>query len=62
MRNTKLLYALQEILNYLADDLREYEIRRCEGIYLENHIGESLLIVLRYLREFSYGEFDTCSK
>lgn len=57
MRNTKLLQALQEILSYLADDLKEYEIGKSEGIEFENHIGESLLIVLRYLREFSYGEF-----
>ena len=57
MRNTKLFRALQEILNYLADDLKEYEIGRSEGIELENHIGESLLIVLRYLREFFDGEF-----
>ena len=57
MSNTKLLQALQEILNYLADDLKEYEIGKNEGIKFENHIGESLLIVLRYLRGFSYGEF-----
>lgn len=57
MRNTKLLHALQEILSYLADDLKEYEIGKSEGIEFDNHIGESLLTVLRYLRGFSYGEF-----
>jgi hypothetical protein len=50
MKDTKLLYALQSILDYLADDLKDYEIRKREGIELENHIGTSLIILLRFLR------------
>lgn len=51
MIDTKLLSALQAILDYLGDDLTEYEIGRSEGLEMRNHIGESLLILLRFLRE-----------
>jgi hypothetical protein len=46
---------LQRILSYLADDLEEYEFQRCEGIAAENHIGESLLILLCFLRQHAIG-------
>jgi hypothetical protein len=49
MEDKKLLGALQAILDYLADDLMAYEICLHHGIKLENHIGESLLILLRFL-------------
>lgn len=57
MKDTKLLYALQSILDYLADDLKDYEIRKQEGIEQENHIGTSLVILLRYLRRHYQEEF-----
>lgn len=55
MDDTKLFEALQRILCYLADDLDEYEFERCEGTVSENHIGESLLILLRFLTEHAIG-------
>lgn len=55
MDDTKLFEALQRILCYLADDLDEYEFARCEGTVSENHIGESLLILLRFLTEQAIG-------
>lgn len=49
MEDKKLIGALQSILDYLVDDLMAYEICLYHGIKLENHIGESLLILLRFL-------------
>ncbi len=55
MDDTKLFEALQRILHYLADDLDEYECERCEGTVSDNHIGESLLVLLRFLTEHAIG-------
>jgi hypothetical protein len=57
MKDTKLLHALQTILDYLADDLKDYEMRKREGVELENHIGVSLSILLRFLRRYYREEF-----
>jgi TorA maturation chaperone TorD len=57
MKDIKLLHALQSIFDYLADDLKDYEMRKREGIEPENHIGTSLLILLRYLRRHYREEF-----